>query len=505
MPANKKTSFLILRITLIFTIIFYTRASAQEMTGISNTKYNAIHSVILNPALTVLSPFYLDLNLVSFHAFIENDYIYVRKEEDKFKKFLKGDLAAPYQTFYFDYYTPSLKKGYINLRATGPSAALIVGKNAFGLSFSLRSVTSFRNIPMPVAKFFYEGLYFPPQYDVRFDQNERMSFANLEWAEIALNYSRILSDQGTDVWAIGGTLKIMPGYAGAYAFSRHVDFEVPNYDTLIIYDADIEAGISFPVNYNDDHFQKKPLIRGFGAGMDLGLVYFRKKTTGKNNPEIRHLCAQQYNPYYWRVGISLLDFGSIRFNRNSRKLNVNHGSFEWPGINSLQYTSVNGLISEISNRFFNNPDEIVSDNKFAIVLPSAISVQGDFNFHGNWFVSGVGFLPVRISNAQAMRSLLVSGGLRYESRAFQVGTSVSFTEMGKPDLGFNARISNFFFGSENMLSFFKTSDFTGTDLYAGIKFSFLKGKCRRSPGIECDFKEYQKFKKREKNLKIRPD
>ncbi|HLN53257.1 MAG TPA: DUF5723 family protein [Lentimicrobium sp.] len=478
---------------MITMVQFSIKSMAQEMVGISNTKYNAIHGAILNPALPVLSPFYLDINIITAHVFIQNNFIYIKKEEDKFNRFLKGEVESPDNKFYYDYYTPDLKHAYTNFRLLGPSFTIIAGKNAFGLSVAIRSATSFRNIPMHVAKFLYEGLYFPPQYDIRYDQSERMSFANLEFGEFGLSFSRIIHNQGLDIWSVGGTLKILPAFAGAYAFSEHVDFEVPHYDTLTVYDADMEAGLSLPLNYETDEFKGTPLFKGFGAAMDLGIVYSRKKTAGINNYEIRRLCAQAYYPYHWRIGLSLIDLGSIRFNKNAKKLKVQNGSFFWPGIDSLKYNSSGGMITELSNRFYNDPVQLVSDDKFRIALPTSLNIHADYNFISNWFVSMVGVLPIRLSKAEVIRSSFISGGVRYENRNFHIGTNLTFDN--KFYFGLNGRIGNFFIGSENILSFFKITDFTGTDLYAGIRLSMFKGKCPRFSGSACNFEEYEKFRR----------
>lgn len=475
--------------------IYSVKSQAQEMLGITNSKYNATHSAILNPALPVLSPYYLDINFVTVHAFVQNNYIYINKEEDKFNRFLKGEVSDPDSRYYKDYYTSTLKHGYINFRLLGPSFTIIAGNNAFGLSFSARSVTSVRNFSKPVAKFFFEGLYFPPQYDIRYDKREKMTFASMGWGEIALNFSRIIQNRGLDMWSVGTSFKLLPSYAGAYAFSNHVDFEVPNYDTLIVYEVDAEAGLSLPFNYDNDEFQKSPLFRGFGAGIDIGVVYLRKKVTGKSDLDIRRLCAQNYHPYLWRIGFSLLDIGSVHFKGNAKKLSVTDGEFFWPGINTLQYTSINGMISELSNRFYNDPDELVTDDEFNISLPAAVSLNGDYNITTNWFASSVIFLPLKLSHAAVVRSSLFSGGIRYENRHFQIGTIVSLDDKNVIHVGLNSRIGNFFIGSENVLSFLKISDFTGTDLYAGIKLSFFKGKCPRYSGPDCNFEEYEKFKR----------
>ena len=65
------------------------------MLGIMNSTYSGINGAIINPALPVSSPYYLDINIVSANLFIENNYIYLAKNEYRFKRFLQRNPKFP--------------------------------------------------------------------------------------------------------------------------------------------------------------------------------------------------------------------------------------------------------------------------------------------------------------------------------------------------------------------------------------------------------------------------
>ncbi len=491
---------------------------AQNMPAITSSHYGGIYSAQLNPAATVLSPLYLDINIVAADLFVENNYIFMPREENKLQRFFNSDRpfvnSGPDKT-YADYYTNSLKYGQMQARVTGPSVSLVAGRHAFGISTAVRSVTSVRDMPHTLAKFFYEGLYFPPQYDTRFVYPNKVSVASLQWAEVGLTYSTVISSNGKDLFTGGATVKRLLGYAAAYIDMDHLDYMVPNYDTLIIYNADIDAGFSLPLDYKSNDYLPDTHVRGKGMGLDAGFMWERKLKVPTDARYFRKLCGQSYIPYLFRVGVSLLDFGSIRFTENARQLGVVNGQLFWPGISDLEYTNLHDLSQQVSMHFYGDEESLVRARDFSIGLPATVSLQGDFNLTafitgrsaenlagtvkrhasgsgfmgrlwepGNWFVNGIVMLPVNRTTASAVQPTMLMIGTRYESPHFQLGVTGSFYDNKYFHLGLNGRFRFFFVGTDNLLSFLKVSDYTGTSLYAGVRIGLRKGNCREL-GFKC--------------------
>lgn len=511
MPGKIRMTALKLLLLLTTTFSAFT-ARSQEMQAITQSKYSGIHSALLNPSLPVLSPLYFDLNLVSANVFVQNNYIYIFSEEDKLGRIMGKDIqsALPGEKFYSDYYTPSDKYGQVNVSIMGPSAAVMAGRHAFGIMTGVRSVTSLRNIPYTLAKFFYEGLYFPPQYDMTFDYPEKITFGSLHWGELGFNYSAVIVDNYDNVVTAGLTAKRLMGYSGTYVTMEHLSYRVPNHDTLIVYNADMEAGLSIPLNYTDNSFMSSSLTHGSGMGLDIGITWERKAPNGASSDHFSKLCAQKYTPYLYRAGVSITDVGSIRFNENAMQLRVDNGSLFWPGISGTQFTNINDMAGELSNRFFGNPQTMRVGDEFRMKLPAMANLHADvnltaiiagrtssslsYNLHkqkggmftarGEWFVSGIAMLPVVTKSSTVVRPSLISAGVRYETRHMQAGINASVSGFDTFLLGANMRIGYFFLGTDNLVSFMKLKDYTGTNLYAGLKFNLSKGRCRDN-GSKC--------------------
>ena len=87
---------------------------AQEMLGIVNSSYSGITGTVINPAVTVTSPYYIDINLITVNAFAENNAVYMPKEDYRFRRFFSKSPQFPtYGTdnlIVKDYYNSSDKR-----------------------------------------------------------------------------------------------------------------------------------------------------------------------------------------------------------------------------------------------------------------------------------------------------------------------------------------------------------------------------------------------------------
>lgn len=484
-------------IVVVLVLGVVVRAAGQEMPGIANSVFTCGESANLNPSLPVMSPYYLDINAVSVSLFAENNYIYIKKDENKLRRFFG---PAPIESaepiggsggWYSDYNVPGLKSGFMNVRITGPSVSLVLGPHAFGISFNVRSVTSVRNIPAPLAKFLYEGMYFPGLHDKRFVHEEKMSAASLAWGELAFNYSGIFSVRNKNVWSGGISVKTLSGLGGISVYSDHLDYMVAGYDTLKVFSADADIRLAAPINFDNNAYEGG--IKGWGLGFDAGITFERKKLPVGWLSTYNRPCTQLYVPYLYRIGISLLDMGRIDFSANAMQITLKNDSLYWPGIRSLGNTSINRVTDTLSNRIFGNTTQLVSANSTSIGLPASLCLHGDYNFYSKWYASAIIILPVNTnSHSSVIRPSVFTGGIRYETKNSSAGFTATLqgihgietSSLHTLTVGFHARYKSIYIGTGNIISFLKINDYTGSDLYAGIRLTFNKGRCKRT-GFRC--------------------
>jgi len=489
------------KLLILLCIVLVSKVScAQEMLGIVNSSYAGIAGSVINPAVTVTSPFYLDINIMAGDIFFENNYLYMAKDEYRFRRFLSKNPDFPThgttnKQIVYDYYNTKDKNAYASQRLLGPSVAVTVGRHSFGLVTGERAVMSTRNVPYDMAKFVYEQLKYPPQYDINYKDTRTIYNAELAWAEIGFNYSYVIKQRSTDYWAAGITVKALKGYAGGYLYGNNVDYIVSDSDTLRINNFNGEAGYSLPLNYQTNEANNNPLFRGKGVGFDIGVIYEKKKSDVQAQQQGGKLCSQSYIPYKYKIGISILDIGRIRFTDNAQKLVFNNVSTFWPGIELYNYSTVSQLTDTLSQMFYGNKTQLIQGNEITIALPTAISIQADVNYYKNWYINGTLFYPLQFSKSGIRRPALIGLTPRYQTAWFEASLPITLYDFSKPRIGLSARFLGFFIGTEKLSGFFHFTDFTGLDFYAGLKISLRKGFCRNKKVDNCGIEEYKMFNK----------
>lgn len=94
-----------LRIHIILLLLILVRVvSGQEMTGYVHSNYAGITGSFINPASILNSKLYLDINLIGLQLHVDNNYVYLAKDEYRFSRFLEKD--------------PSFRSTFIQSRAS---------------------------------------------------------------------------------------------------------------------------------------------------------------------------------------------------------------------------------------------------------------------------------------------------------------------------------------------------------------------------------------------------
>jgi hypothetical protein len=498
MKVSKKVLYAIILIVSCQSLL------AQERLGIVNSTYSGISGSIINPASTGVSPYYLDINLLSVGAFADNNLLYLSKNEYQFKRFFQQNPDFPTHgpknsQIFYDYYNTKNKWLQADLRVLGPSAAIAYGKHTFGFVTGARAVVSAKNIPYDIAKFGIEQFYFPPQFDIIYNDRTNIRASGLGWAEFGLNYAYNFKQIGANLFTAGITVKALRGYAGSYLYADNIDYIMLDRDTLIINNTNALAGFSAPIDFNNNNFLASPLFRGRGIGVDIGIIFEKKRRVPRfAKVDIKHLCSQKYVPYIYKIGLSILDIGRVKFKDNARALEIEDGATYWPQFSHTSYNNINDLVAQLSNRFYGNPTEMITGDQIKIALPTAVSVQFDYNFYNNFFVNASMVQPIQISKSGIIRSSLLSVTPRYQTQIFEFGVPVTQLNWTKTRVGAYARFRGLTVGTEKLGSFFHFSDFTGFDVYVAIRFALQKGNCRNTAVDSCGNDEYKLYQKSSK-------
>lgn len=472
---------------------------AQEMFGIVNSNYSGIHGALINPGNLTNSKYYLDINFLTLGISFENNYIYLAKDEYKFSRFLGKNLPFPTHGAddkpAYDYFNTRHKDAYFNERLMGPSAMLNIGKHAFGITTSYRTVTSGKNIPYELAKFGYEGLDYPDQFGINYIDDHKFDFAAISWAELGLSYAYVFKQDNREYWSGGITIKRLMGVSGAYAKVRNLDYTLLSRDTVVINNLDADAGYSLPVDYNTNDLMRTPVFRGGGFGFDIGITY-QKMKKGHQNSSYSSVCSIPYKPYLYRIGFSIIDIGGITFRKNAQKLLFDNVNTFWPEFRDINYQNINSAVADISQQFYGDSTTLLKGNKIKVGLPTAMSFQIDVNYTGNWYINGTVLYPLLINKAGITRPAQLAITPRFETNYFEIDLPLSLYDFQRPRIGISARLGIFTVGTDKLGGFLNFNDFTGLDFYFAVKWGFLKGHCRtKAKGYSCGNNEYKRLTK----------
>lgn len=458
---------------------------AQDMLGIVSSDYSGVSRSFLNPGSMIHSQKFFDLLLVGGDGFAQNNYLYVPGNDytlGNLRYFDFPTYTESGQKFLDDYNTGD-KYGFVNLRLTGPSAMLIYDRHAFAIQHSFRSISSIHRLPFDIAKFMLEGLDFQPQQNVRYTHENGYTVGSMSWVELGLTYSNMIYKEGDINLSIGASIKRLWGYHGAYVNSSFTDYMTPDSDTLIIYQVNATGRIAAPFNYSNNEFSglQNP-IRGRGFSFDIGLSFVRTYEP-QSTRRHRNNCSNPYEPYQFRLGLSLMDFGLVSYDQDVRIMEFDNIDTIWGGINSLEFNNIEQLLGDLSQAIGGSQNALLQGSSFNIALPTYLSVQFDYNFQNNFIINTVLIQDMNILNSRLPRPSYASIAPRYSTDRFEISLPFSLYRYNEARIGASIRYLNFSVGTEKLGGLFGFSDFDGLDIYFSVQFGILKGNCRRFGGI----------------------
>jgi hypothetical protein len=253
-----------------------------------------------------------------------------------------------------------------------------------------------------------------------------------------------------------------------------------------------EIGMSLPVDYQTNVLNTEKIFKGGGFGLDVGITY-KRLLNYHQEQYFNTLCAQPYEDYLYRIGVSLIDIGGIRFNNNAVKMNIDNRSSYWNNINKMNFSSVDQFLDTLSYQFYGDTVSAYTGDKFTMWLPSALSVQFDYHLTKHWFLNSSLIYGFPMSKSSIVRPSELSVTPRFETSIFEFSMPFSLYDWKLPRLGLALRVYGITVGTDKLGGFFSYSNFTGLDFYFSIKLFFNKGNCRLKGPVHCG-SEREKFR-----------
>jgi outer membrane protein OmpA-like peptidoglycan-associated protein len=429
---------------------------AQSYFGYLNDNYAGIHAVINNPANIVDSRFNTDINLFSLNYLFTNNY-YAANINDVLAggDFDESGTKTPLSSNSF----------YQSGDVLGPSFMFNLNpKNAIAYFSRGRSIVHLTNLDGLLIEEFNTRTS-NTNYSIK---NQNLSAAANAWAEFGLSYATILYDKEKHFLKGGLSLKYLAGFYSAYAKATNygVDyFDGPTSDSSFYNTTgNLESG-NLKSFENYDNPEK---IEGNGFGTDIGFTYeFRPNSEDFKYKDKNGNLAyyKDKNKYLYRIGVSVTDIGFIKYKDAKTETYDANAFYTGTQSNNSNFRDIYTLIG--------------SSNKIVSYLPTALHINGDWNFHKYLYLNVNTDLSL-IKNTAA-NSAYINNNIgitpRFERKWFSAYLPINYLKYSGLQSGFGFRAGPLMLGSGSVISGLigKTQ---AIDVHFGLKIPIYQGKLK---------------------------
>jgi hypothetical protein len=451
----------------------------QQNLGIRNSNYAGIQGALLNPSSIADSKLKWDVNVLSVDEVFDNNFLYAPRSSLNFlgvKKIIEGSIHEDLFDTHFDPQHPDkLYNVTFSTEVLGPSFFIkIAKKHTIGLTIAGRGYANIRDISGNLAQNAFAYFQERGLWDTTFHDN-RTRVNTMSWLEYGLHYATVIYSQGKDELKMGVSLNYLQGIAAAYAKNVNINYNIGDSAHLLFSNSSIDYGRT-----NTDTYRKisgyNDLNHGHGFGMDIGFTYEHLTDQAVYTDEQGR--PLQIDPskskYVYRIGVSLIDVGSINFNRNSAAYHLQTSGADFTNWHQSKFSGDAQLDQTLSAVFYQGDStrSFASDH-FNMGLPSAISIQADWNIYEHIFVNATIIKGFGHGDGQGVtRPDVYSITPRYETKNYEVSLPISVLYYGvwRPRIGLALRAGYFFIGGDAPGSLLKLNQLQGADVYAGVHF-----------------------------------
>jgi hypothetical protein len=432
----------------------------QEMWGMRYSNYGGTQAVLLNPSAITGTPYRVSVNLLTTDVFLQNSFFYVPSGSTSVPGILGSQFGDDIK---YDIYSPKPQQAFTHLQVTGPSFSIDNGRWAWGFHSALRNQFSLLDVPYDVIKLLSEDFHYDPFVSRTF-HSDPFTAAFLSWGEYGATAGKVLLNNDRHYLKAGITLNYLAGYDAGFLSVNRLDYTFNDSSAVLfhVFDATLSHAVDPEGNLDAGSLLTQ---RGSGLSTSFGVTYI----WGRDNEAYRakHAGAAKYR---LRAGLSVVDLGSVRFQRDARYTQLHSSSdLLWSQLDTARFHTLDDLDDLLSNQI--NGMLATENRSFTVWLPAAICLQTDVHLVRSLY-AGVSWMNrIRLSEAQVMRTNQVNLALRVERKQFDATASLTFSEYRVPSAGLALRYSVFTLGTDRLMEWLGATDIRGVNAYFGIQLN----------------------------------
>jgi outer membrane protein OmpA-like peptidoglycan-associated protein len=482
---------------IVLSSFLLTSLHAQFFMGLRSSPYGGVTNVNYNPAIAD-SRFICDVNLIAVGSTISNNYVGVDRKAIWQRGYVNSNLN--FQRYYLkERVNGKDKSAYVGTMMQGPLSFMCSwgkgenkNKNAFAFTYHLNSIFNADKIDETFARLAYYGVGYTADSLFHFRDKQlkdaNISLRTMEWIDYGLTYSRVAYDKGDHFIILGGTLKLLQGIAGGYAYVKDLNYKWEDYDTLSIFKTSANYAYSKGfvtsrgVETDGNTLTKNLFSFKYAApsvAVDLGIVYQWRPDRDKYKYQMDcedHWRYEQ-NRYKIAAGFSVIDIGGIRFKRGEYSGNFNADIQNWD-VHGINFNSgLQSIDDTIRSRF-----QVAGDNKstFTMWLPTRFNLFVDYNIKYGFGVNVAGSISPNMASKRNMVHQLSYFSItpKYDHAWFGAYLPFSIDQNANPNLGVTLRMGPLTVGMGDILGLFAKKFVFNTDVHVALKVTIPYHKIR---------------------------
>ncbi|MEM6343514.1 MAG: DUF5723 family protein [Bacteroidota bacterium] len=464
-------------------LAFLGLAKAQFFPGLQVDNYGGINSQLLQPAEIAGSVIKLQISLGGLTYHHQGDMQGFNgtnggRVEGKMLRMQPATLGQRKDLTY--HINPQGYTIQTQQSISGPALSLSLrGGWGVGLHTRLRSFHEVENLPMDI----FAAL---GQTGDSIVSNQRTDANNLRlkslmFGEIGFSIGGVLLESPTHALKFGFRYKMLLGANGLYFQANNYEYEFAPNGNLRLYEIDALYGHSSRYYDGADSWtQDLGISRGWGG--DLGFVYEYRPHAVRHSTGLweEAKLREDETSYLLKVGLSILDMGSIQFMRSPNSEDFSRNAILPLVVDSLFPRPLSEIDTLISTVF----DLDGGGSNMRMSLPSYVSLQLDYRLAQRIYLNALALMgpssnssvtPVGIS--MPSRYALTP---RYEGKRFMLALPVSLLRGPTGSLtqaGVGLRLGPFSVASNNLFSAFANQNgLESLEAMMSVQFNLHKNK-----------------------------
>ncbi|GAB4016314.1 DUF5723 family protein [Spirosoma koreense] len=456
-----------------------TVGSAQNLLGISTSRYGGTNRLYINPSLAADSPSKFFLNGLTANITANNNYLRFQAPFSLLQ-YVTGNVPNPYKnpdgTVHFDvnYTRENLdgkaKNGTLAGEVRGPALLIRTGQfSAIAVTTRFRAMGSVVGASQSLLSALRAGLGDKALYSIPTDNNQ-FSLNSNTYAELGLTYAGTLWENEGQKLLMGLTAKVLIGYNAQHIINRGANYRIVadpnNINSAVLELNQLDATIGYTTFLKNRAITPRTLFSadspGRGFGFDVGMTYISQYDS--ESPALR-------------LGWALTDVGGLTYKgQDYNYSDIRQNPVRFTNDDFIRITSSLDALESIQDKL--NTGRLPDRTSFRSGLPTSLNLTADYQLPSGFGVNVTYFQDVRSQQALAIHQpTMFAVTPRYDVRWVSLALPIAYLNHGLT-AGASIRMGPAWLGTDNFLGLLgNTSNGIrprGLDIYAGIAFGLGK-------------------------------